>query len=313
MSASTAGPGNDIYTVYVIGDFSPSSHCTLYFLRWDGRNQELIYTYYESNPCQATPWTELRFNFQESQALGLKGYWSDINHNGLPEFAIYQSNGCLNDCNDANGGRLKVLEIQSTDRVVDIVADLPGSIDQTSERLLHSADPLAIYVHQYDFYQLHDYTDVDLIYAWEDDQYVNVSEHYTDDYRQQIQDIGQSVRQQYGHPLYAEGNGHSAVSQMLNVLAMTNNLRLPAKEAVDLFLDLAKPTHWPGSGRPMNCWLQLMRAYVQIDYASNVAFRILPPDSLQLDFPGMPASWAARTQEFRAGIDEKRFDVSACK
>jgi hypothetical protein len=121
------------------------------------------------------------------------------------------------------------------------------------------------------------------------------------------------VRQQFGHSLDDISFPAPAVSEMLNILALTNNLHLPAKEAVDLFLDLAKPAHWPGSRHPMVCWLQLMRAYVQIDYANNVPFRILPPANLQFDIPGASTSWAENTQELRAGIDEKRFDVSACK
>jgi hypothetical protein len=64
----------------------------------------------------------------------------------------------------------------------------------------------------------------------------------------------------------------------------------------------------------LTCWRQLARAYAQIDYEHQVPFRIFSWDDLAYEVMLMQgATWAEQTKSLRTGIDEKRFDVSACK
>jgi hypothetical protein len=308
--ASTIGPRQDVYTAYLI---SQIAFCHLYFFHWDGYQNTLIGAFFSDSWCTATNWDLAKLGYQEHSTLGLSGYWSDINHNGLPELIVDQSDGCLNNCNDANGSQ-QIFEIQTTDRVVDIAADLPGKIEPTPGRILHSANPLTIYVHQYNFYELHNFTDVDRIVKWDGNTFVDVSAQYIDEYRQEAQNLAQAIGLRYGHPLDDGINtSRSSVAQMLTILALYNNFHLPAKEGLGLFLDVTKPSHWPGSDRAFVCWLQLARAYAQIDYSNGAPFRISAPNDVLPAVMNPTASWATQTALSRAGIDEKRFDVSACK
>ena len=119
---------------------------------------------------------------------------------------------------------------------------------------------------------------MDWFYQWKDGQFVNVSSQYADEYRQQIADMANTVRQTYGSPLNDNPFiRRSPVTALLNILVVYNNLRLELSsgEGLDLLLNLTEVSHWPGSARVPTCWLQIARAYAEMDYEHDLPFEII--------------------------------------
>jgi hypothetical protein len=248
-------------------------------------------------------WDSMKFSTQERDVLGLHSYWSDINQNGLPEFAIYQYSGCQA-CNETNGGRLKLLEIQAPDKVVDLAAGIPGQLAFAPGTLIHTKEPLTINAVQYFLYDANAFYAEPWFFRWQNGKFVNVSSQYPDDYRRQAHDLAvQSMASRYWQE-----------SDALTILALYNDFHLPPKEGLDLFLEVTnRPPTWSNDSDVL-CWRQLARAYAQLDYEHSVPFRNFSTGDLASATATLhDKKWADQTKSLRAEIDEKRFDVSACK
>ncbi len=173
VSGSTVGPKGFLYTFYLLADTqTPPGTCQLAILRWDGYDHNLIWSLDEATSCWATNWDDLEVSREERQGLGLQGYWSDINRNGLPELTISHYSGCVG-CDEANSGEEAVYEIRDEGHIQNIVDGL--RFEPWPAPMLHTYDPLTLYMYKYYSYDVHSYVRVGWVYQWDSGQFVNVS------------------------------------------------------------------------------------------------------------------------------------------
>ncbi len=319
-SASTVGPKGEIYTFDLVTshEWYPGT-CRLYVGRWDGLTHTTIWEHDGASDCEAINWDALSTTADERQTLQLNGYWSDINHNGLPEFTVWQGSGC-GGCDEANIGHTAIYEIYPSGDVLDIMEGLPAELIQFPDlvplnsalpihvnRILHSTDPVTVYMTDFTYYELHSYVKIAWIYQWDGDKYVNVSTQYADEYRQQIKQIVADLKMSYGKQFDAGHMFAHHEEEVLKILLLGNAVQLPQKETLDAFLEATNPSHWLLSDNITKCWLQVARASAQIDYGLGVPYRLtgFPHDMVGTD-PQWLYHWAEQ-------IDVTRFDVSACK
>jgi len=306
FSTWTRGPGGNLYAAYLLADSNGRGTCHLYISRWDGYKQKLVFSYDGDAGCEAMNWDLEQFSTQEKDVLSLDGFWSDINQNGLPEFTIYQYSGCQA-CNEVNSGRMKVFEIQAPDQLVDIVSNTTDQINFAPGALIQSVYPFTISMVRYTYYDINAYYAVKRLYSWQTDRYIEVSARYPEFFRQQAKALAAGSKDAYRH----FGNA-------VAILALYNEFNLPQKQGLDLFLaSTERPvilTPERGLFKFYECWRQLARAYAQTDYEQHMPFRNLTTGDLtDATNQSHTMAWADQTKSLRAGIDEKRFDVSACK
>jgi hypothetical protein len=295
VSASTVGPGGLLYTVYVMTQSTLRGECHIYLVRSDGLEEALIFEFDGPENCELVDWDSPYTYVQDGArpALALRGYWGDMNGNGLPEITFLHYSGAVSG-DEANWGAYAVYEIAGVNQVTELTAELPGTI--VPQALFHSTDPVTIYVHQWFMYELHQYVDLTWVYEWDGERYVDVSQRYLDEYRQQVDEAAARLRANYGKPMtFWDAN----VRDMQRILVTYNELRLPQAEGLALFLEVTDPAHWPGWNL---CWLQAARANAILDEEANRPFSLLPTIIVGM----MDRS------EFAYGIDPARFDVSAC-
>jgi len=332
-SSSTTGPGGYIYSVYVDIDKSfqgftkgrypemsyridqETEGCRMVFYRWGGIENTFLYsfaappgtyTYYPGYPaiCMPMDWSDpktylafLSIDFELYPALKLDGPWSDINHNSLPEFAMYYQY-CSNGCLEPGAPAIHFYEIQSSARIVDITADLPGVVQPS--RMIHAADPLELYVYDPILAYCYKWCAFDTwwIYGWDGEKLVDVTPKYADEIRQSGQEKVARIKKGYGQPL----NGDEW--QLLEILFVYEKAGL-RNEALAQFMEVSDPKHWPADDTWFNCWLQSARAQAQEDYRLGHAFRFPPfwnPDSLEISLEST----------FKR-LDASHYDLSACQ
>lgn len=273
---------------------NPLQYCAISFYYWSGYEYNLIQNTQTTGECKVIPWGSI----EEQVALKREGYWSDINNNGFPEFAIQYYNGCL------SGQSYDCLffwfyEIRDEKTVVnlsDTISDkiIPGHI-------FYKNDPLTIYALstvEYDHIWRSRF-EIFWLYEWDGKKFINVSSKYPDEFRLQAQKVVKEIEKEYGKTFPLNDN---LATRMTNILAIYNDTELPRGEGLKIFLDITDPSHWPNSDQPNLCWLQAARAYAQIDFEQNKPFRIF------LIFP----SFVNNKYTFPTDIDP-RFDTSACK
>ena len=152
-----------IYSVYVLRRLTDlgflaqdrgAGFCQLIVYRWDDDKYIRIYSTGDAYVnCQAINWeATIRFyagdimppDERTRTALSLKGYWSDINGNGLPEFAVVWEY-CFNNCQPYESTYLRFYEIRDKATVVDLTKDFSGTIEPAN--MLNTAEPLTINVY----------------------------------------------------------------------------------------------------------------------------------------------------------------------
>jgi len=322
-SSSTIGPRDFVYSAYLfintkidpVTDELRSDICWLAIYRLDGSGNSLLrsftapqypkgsrYTFPVS--CEAINWDAPSPDVtwggditpETRQLLGLSGHWSDINQNGLPEFAIYYQY-CNQGCLDYGAVAVHFYEIKNTYQLVDITGDLPGVIHPWN--IIHNRDPLDIWVYDPSIeYEPNIFIESSWIFGWGDSNYENLTSQHASEYKAQIDQIVADAQNEYGMAIT------EARPDFLEILALSNKAKLPSEQTLDVFLDVTNPTHWPGSDQIMNCWLQLARAYAQRDADAVRPFSI-PPSPTTIEGPGF--------SDILEGIDQDKYDVSACK
>ncbi len=320
-SAMTSGPEGYVYQAYLLTnpaydsqmmqELTGTNHgvesgpgvCQVLFYRWDGDHYALIQSVGESETpifCQAVNWDEPEYILNEAGRAPLKlhGYWSDINGNGLPEFAV--DNLWCFACWWYDQGSTNFYEIQTPSSVADIVAGLNGSV--VASYFFYAADPPTIRV--YDVVGWHEEAvDFFWFYGWQVDHFVNVSTLYPGEYQAQIEQAIARIKAAYGKPFVAWNLG-----AFQSILILTENGGLPREAALQNFLDVTDMSHWPDEEPLTRCWLQLARAHAQMDFEQGVAFEGYSYFEMT-GMVGAQRSWA----EIIGGVDASRFDVSACK
>ena len=328
--SSTVGPGGYIYSAYIFLDStfwekSPprpyreaqdTEGCRIAFYRWDGEENIFIYSFpgaqfpeesvYGGYPisCFAVAWDE-PFTWsgfggpvQESlDVIDAHGPWSDINQNGMPEFAVnyhYCSNACLN----YGAIAVHLYEIQATSKIVDITADLPGVIDPI-QGFVHSVNPLDFYIFDPTLWYCYKWCIIETgwIYSWDGEKFVDITPKYADEYRVRGEKIISALEQRE--------TVSSREWDFLEILFVYEKAGLRA-EAIEIFLDITDPAHWQNVTAEQVCWLQFARAIALDDYNTGRPFRF--PD---LTFQ-YAISFSHSLGRFLPQIDQSKYNVSAC-
>ncbi len=321
-SSSIIGPKDYLYSAYLfnntkidpIVDETNAEICRLAVYRLDEDQNSLLrsftapqypkdthYTFPVS--CEAVNWDgpspditwggEITPEIRE--LLGLKGNWSDINQNGLLEFAIYYQY-CNQGCVDYGVVAVHFYEITNTYQPVDITADLPGVIHPWN--IIHHGDPLDIWLYGLIEYEPNIFIESSWIYAWGDSRYTDVTSQHAAEYKAKIDQNILEIQGQYGIAIT------SSRIDFLEILVLANKAKLPREQTLGTFLEITNPVHWPGTDKTMSCWLQLARVYAQRDVDANRPFS-LPPSPTRINSPGF--------SDLLETIDQDRYDVSVCK
>lgn len=317
-SAMTRGPEGYLYRAYLLtnpayksmmmadlgepgGTESGPGICTLLFYRWEGDRYTLVQSVGEREApvvCSAYDWSGWG-SPSDRVALGLRGYWSDINANGLPEFAVYKW-WCLL-CHWWELGNIDFYEIQTAHQVANVAADINGAI--VPGIILHTADPLTIWVYD-PWYANFETVMVYSVYEWQSNQYVNVSTQYGSEYQAQLEAVVAEIK--------ASGGSTSPVGpqhSVLEILVLTERGGLDRRMGLEAFLDVTELDNYPDATPEERCWLQLARAHAQIDFENGVPFE--PYFFADISIAG----WQPLSEQYphlTQDIDTARFDVSAC-
>ncbi|NUM44351.1 MAG: hypothetical protein HUU38_06550 [Anaerolineales bacterium] len=332
--SSTVGPGGYIYSAYIFLDStfwakSPpmpyreaqdTEGCRIAFYRWDGEKNVFLYSFpgvqytdksvygmFGGYPisCVAVDWENpFTWSFfggptqDDLNAISASGAWSDVNQNGNPEFAVlyrYCSNGCL------NYGVIAVhlYEIQTTSKVVDLTANLPGVIEPI-KGFVHSTDPLDFYIYDPTLEYCYKWCTIETfwIYAWDGEAFIDVTPKYADEYRKKGETILASLKEK------------KAVwpreFDLLEILFLYEKAGL-RREAVDIFLEITDLSRWPNAIPDEVCWLQFARASIQEDFGRGRPFQ----------FPAFDLTNAYVETSFALAhllpkMDTQKYDLSAC-
>jgi len=304
---------------YPYREFQGSEGCRIAFYRWDGSENVFLYSFpaaryleetvYPGFPvsCRPNVWAE-RFTIfggdlaeEDLESIHANGPWSDINQNGAPEFAViyqYCSNACLNH----GAVAVHLYEIQTTSKIVDLTANLPGVIDPI-KGFIHSLDPVEIYVHDPTLWYCYKFCIIDTwwIYSWDGRKFVNVSGAYADEYRAIGEKIVETVLQK------------EAVSfrewDFLEILFHYEKAGL-GSEGIEIFLDITDPMRWSRATPVELCWLQFARASILDDFETGRPFRF---PRFQLAFLDLIALDAPSILErIMPEMDTQKYDLSEC-
>lgn len=321
-SSSIVGPKDFVYSAYLFNntkidptiDETTPEICRLAVYRLDEDQNSLLrsfiapqypegshYTFPVS--CEAVNWDDPSPDItwggditpEIGELLGLNGNWSDINQNGLPEFAVYFQY-CNQGCIDYGAVAVHFYEITNTYQPVNITSDLPGVIHPWN--IVHNRDPLDIWVFDLTEYEPNAFIESSWIYAWDSPEYDDVTSQHAGEYKVDIDQNVADIKDQYGMAI------SNVQMEMLEILVLSNKAKLSHDQTLATFLDITNPAHWPGLDNTMSCWLQLARAYAQKDADANRPFS-LPPSLTTINGPGFSDTLET--------IDQDRYDVSACK
>ncbi len=321
-SSSIFGPKDYIYSAYLfqntkidptVEETSPE-FCRLAIYRLDADQNSLLRSFTAPKypegagysfpvSCKAVNWDHPSPDFSWGgsltsdigELLGLDGNWSDINQNGLPEFAVvfqYCNQGCI----DHGVVAVHFYEITNTYQPVDITANLPGVIQPWN--IVHNIDPLDIWVYDLVEYEPKTFIESSWIYAWNERGFIDVTSQHGGEYKSIIDQNIADIQDEYGTPIT-----HTRID-FLEILVFSNKAKFSTEQTLETFLDITNSAHWPGTDNSLSCWLQLARAYAQRDANARRPFS-LPPSLTTINGPGF--------SEILENIDQDRFDISACK
>ncbi len=318
-STSIIGPQDAIYSVYVLMDaaYDPLNYglpgydslnsCILVFYRLQRQVNSLMTVMNSSHPVacilinwnQPLPWAGVTLSpGEDTKLLGLDGYWSDINQNGLPEVAVIEQY-CANACLNWGIVKTRFYEIQSESKIVDITGNISGAI--LPWNIINTTAPLTIKVYDPIEYEHHVPVEVDWIYQWNGHDFENVTVRHKVQYESRVDEIEDSLQRDYGKPL-----AHYAV-EFLEILTIYERADLPRDEGLALFLEITDLSHWPNTEKDVGCWLQVARAYVQEEFNKTRTLDLPPsPNYLYL---GPIADFSKNLAEL--GIAD--YDLSLCK
>lgn len=317
-SASILGKDGAVYSAYVLVDptFNPvmygypdykADSCHLVFYRWDGTTNQLLSDV--SRPDQWQPFfcglvdwnreVDPIAHTIDIQVLGLQGYESDFNQNDLPELTVFEW-WCPNACDDTTGYIYSIYEIGVEGQIDKISKGLLGTIrPRTQARIVHSQDPLTIYVFYPIEYENHTYIEMDRLFAWDGNQFIDVTTNYADEYRTMAVEIVKEFESHYG-----QAQDYYSID-FPKILALYNLADLPREEGLALFLEVTDLSHWPGTKSDVACWLQVSRAYVQKEFQSSGNLD-LPPSP---DYFSLGPNW----EPFLHDLENAGYDVSKCR
>ena len=323
FSTSTVGPGEYTYSANIFSNHGDNTSpempkdSRIAFYRFDGKTNLLLRTFSAPEylggsiysgypPVWISPnympfWYEVN-GWPDSGNGSLRhlfGEWTDINNNGLPELVLSYEY-CPNACVDDNGEATHFYEIQTTSKIVDITADLPGVIASTL--YFHSRNPVEIFVYDPTLWYCYKWCIIDTwwIYAWDGQKFVDVSPKYANEYLAKGAKLIREIQQlsKEGFPEW----------RLLSILFLYEKAGL-RKQAFELFMDISAPSRWPDVSTEELCWLQFARATVSEDYRLGKPFHF-PAFNMASEFIS-PSNAIQRNIQL---LDELKstYEMSAC-
>jgi len=321
-SGSLVGPEGFTYSAYLFlnPDLSPlyagsdptKDTLVITFYRWDGEKNEFVSAQglpavdnvYASaagiadwnQPFSGIMQQDIIVEPNEETKLLLKqeNYSSDINQNGLPEFAIGVAY-CPLSCTHPTDG-IQIFEIQSPEKVKNITEDLPG----LTHFDMHSKNPFTFYVWDSDSYDIYVHVGSYWIYAWDGSKFVDVSKSYTEDYVADANSTVNNLKAQYGIPF--DEREIRSETDVLTILKLYEKAGMSEK-GLQVFLDATDISHWPNTSNMSQCWLQVSRAMAQEDFRRHRIFDL--PPSYSLGFNEID-------QDLVKQLKQAGYDTSAC-
>lgn len=299
-ASSIIGPKDYIYSAYLFSHtgLDPSAAiCRLAFTRYEPNNNELLryfaapgypagsgYTFPIN--CEAVNWDappehligEAELSPEIRSLLGFNGQWSDINQNGLPEFAVAYPY-CAQDCPEYGEVALHFFELKNTYKVVDITAALPGVVQPW--HMFHSGNPLHIWVYDPAQYETGIPIQSAWLFAWDGSEFKDDTPQHASEYSAQIDQLVEEIKTEYGMALT------QTRVEFIRILMLGNKAELPQQQTLTTFLEVSDPVHWPGTNLTLSCWLEFARAYAQRDTQNNQLFS-LPPTQPEINSPTLP-------------------------
>lgn len=283
--------------------------CVVAFYRWDNPAYQEMAVFGETEYhywCDILNWdaatTGTFFKFREPdasarQALSLRSTWSDMNSNGWPELAVAY-NDCLDNCEGYEGITVRLYEVRDGS-VVDIAAGLPGTL--VPDDLLVDSDPPAFAVQSMVDYGLGQKVWRTSVVLWNGEKFEDRSGSFSDYYRGKIAAILSDVQARSGTKVWPY-----QTAPFLEILDTANLSGIPVEEGLAAFLQATDPKQWPETDSMTLCWLQLARAYAQIDAKAGGPFRLHAMDG---DFVTGELEPLA---EVAATLSAEGFETNAC-
>lgn len=321
QSGSLVGPGGYIYSAYLfvepklykssLTDQAYLETWVIAFYVWDGKQNQLMSTFH-GNPYSNSnagnfsfpmdyyllewdvPLVTFEYYYEpgdfSKDILKLDGFASDINHNGLPEFAfvgVY----CPVSCTHPEI-KFDFFEIQNTHRVVDLAANLPGHLSPNP----YLTDPMTFQVCTSRGYEFYLSIDICRLYAWNGIEFDDVTLQYPDKYSGEAEEYFQQLVAKYGNPF--ENTDLTALYVLF--LYETAGMR---EKALQTFLEVTDESHWPGTSELNSCWIAISRATFQEDYENSRPFT-MPPSMTHIDFGVV---------KYLEGFDQSKYDFTSCQ
>jgi hypothetical protein len=325
FQGSLIGPGGYIYSIYGYTDpsFGPFNDkdelgpdvCLITVYQFDGQRNVVMGTvgtptFPQSSRYSGYPYLCILINWDTFSQTGLgsvseeirkeldiRQYTSDINGNGLPEFAVF-SFYCPNACDNTDMS-IEFYEIQSTQQIRSLTEDLPGVL--LPYAIFHSANPVALHVYDVGLeYEPHWEINTWWVYQWRDGAFVDVSNEFASDYEALIKPTLEKITSHYGEPLFSHVNVRQV--DLLSPLFLYEKQGL-REEAFDVFIEVTDPENWPGTESLDLCWLQYIRASISEDYVAERPYQ-LPPSIAYLDL---------HMSYYLDQITQENHDLNACK
>jgi hypothetical protein len=233
---------------------------------------------------------------ETKQMLKQTDYSSDINQNGLPEFAFVLEY-CPLTCTHDPAADIQLFEIQNSSTIKNISKDLPG----LTEYKMHSKNPFTFYVKDSYSYDIFFDISVDCIYTWDGSKFVDVSARYADEYLTEVNPSISDLKSQYGKPFDEEGS--KSEIGVLEILKLYEKAGMQ-EDGLKLFLDITDISHWPNTSELSQCWLQISRGMAQNDFKQNRKFD-LPLGSFSMEELHM-------LKDYEEPLKQAGYDTSAC-
>ena len=307
VAASTTKSGVE-YSFYAVSSQTGIDfHCDLYLRVTQQTGDAITWQVTEPAACWDFDWATLGLPEGDREGLSLSGSWSDLNRNGWPEYSVILVNSC-GACDDANSGRVAHFEIGPEGAVSDIAFSGDGDIVLfrafgeyvTPFGLAYDGHPDLLIVTKLAQYDLHRYVEVPGLLEWSTDRFMAASGRHPEVIRGWIENTKAQIAQGYGQPL-TEG----ATEPLWRLLGLFNQSDVAPGDARDAFLQVSGLEQWPGTEKAIACWVQVMRAQVQIDAEERGRFEIY-------SFEGLTNAVYSDLDHAIPGIDKLRFDVSEC-
>ena len=213
------------------------------------------------------------------EILNLESISSDINNNGLPEFAVaYQY--CKNACWNWGIIATHFYEIQSDSSIVDITADLPGAVVPFFN-LVHDDQSGTLYVYDRGYVGPGSTVDSYWIFSWQDGKYEDTTPQFADDILAWGSDWLAEVQLEYGKSLEWLPYDFGRILHQYEKAGLQD-------EAIAMLSEISNPANWPESDIYNLCYLRLVYENAILDRQNNRPFS-LPPNIVGFGSAKLPS------------------------